>query len=82
MEHRRRTGTIVPRVLMTDVLTSGCSGKVREMYKIDDRTLLMVVTDRVSAFDTPLSTGVPDKGAILCQMSSQSPTLKKLFTAK
>ncbi|KAK4691928.1 phosphoribosylaminoimidazole-succinocarboxamide synthase, partial [Lecanoromycetidae sp. Uapishka_2] len=46
------------------------SGKVRELYKINESTLLMVVTDRVSAFDEILSSGIPDRGAILCQMSS------------
>ncbi|KAF6236309.1 hypothetical protein HO173_005562 [Letharia columbiana] len=46
------------------------SGKVREIYQIDKSTLLMVVTDRVSAYDEILSSGIPDKGAILCQMSA------------
>ena len=50
-------------------LILGHSGKVRELYKIDNSTLLMVVTDRVSAYDEILSNGIPDKGAILCQMS-------------
>lgn len=50
-------------------LISEHSGKVREIYKIDNSTLLMVVTDRVSAYDEILSSGIPDKGAILCQMS-------------
>lgn len=50
-------------------LISGHSGKVREIYEIDKSTLLMVVTDRVSAYDEILSSGIPDKGAILCQMS-------------
>ncbi|KAM3521998.1 hypothetical protein MY4038_008799 [Beauveria bassiana] len=46
------------------------SGKVRELYKIDDSSLLMAVTDRISAYDEILSNGVPDKGHILCQISS------------
>ncbi|OAR00706.1 hypothetical protein LLEC1_00247 [Akanthomyces lecanii] len=46
------------------------SGKVRELYKINDSSLLMAVTDRISAYDEILSNGVPDKGHILCQMSS------------
>ena len=50
-------------------LTFGHSGKVRELYEIDKSILLMVVTDRVSAYDEILSNGIPDKGAILCQMS-------------
>ncbi|KAF7544737.1 hypothetical protein G7Z17_g9713 [Cylindrodendrum hubeiense] len=45
-------------------------GKVRELYTISDSTLLMAVTDRISAYDVILSTGIPDKGAILCQISA------------
>lgn len=51
------------------VLITLYSGKVRELYKINDASLLMVVTDRISAYDEILSNGVPDKGHILCQMS-------------
>lgn len=47
-------------------------GKVRELYTISDSTLLMAVTDRISAYDVILSTGIPDKGAILCQISGRS----------
>ncbi|KAF4121070.1 phosphoribosylaminoimidazole-succinocarboxamide synthase [Geosmithia morbida] len=46
------------------------TGKVRELYRIDETTLLMAVTDRISAFDVVLDSGIPDKGAILCQMSA------------
>ena len=48
------------------------SGKVRNLLKIDECTLLIVVTDRVFAYDDILSTGIPDKGAILGQMSGTS----------
>lgn len=51
------------------ILTHSHSGKVRELYKINDSSLLMAVTDRISAYDEILSNGVPDKGHILCQMS-------------
>ena len=44
-------------------------GKVRELYEIDDDTLLMVATDRISAYDWILSTPVPDKGRVLTAMS-------------
>jgi phosphoribosylaminoimidazole-succinocarboxamide synthase len=44
-------------------------GKVRDTYDLGDR-LLIVATDRISAYDTVLSTGVPDKGKILSQMSA------------
>lgn len=45
-------------------------GKVRDTYEIDDSTLLMVATDRISAFDVVLPTAIPDKGAVLCQISA------------
>ena len=44
-------------------------GKVRDTHRLDDGLLLMVATDRLSAFDVVLPTSIPDKGAILCQMS-------------
>jgi phosphoribosylaminoimidazole-succinocarboxamide synthase len=45
------------------------SGKVRDLYRLDDGRLLMVATDRISAYDFVLETPIPDKGAILTQMS-------------
>jgi phosphoribosylaminoimidazole-succinocarboxamide synthase len=45
------------------------SGKVRELYRIDDEHLLFVATDRISAFDYILDTEIPDKGRILTAMS-------------
>ena len=44
-------------------------GKVRDTYSIDDDTLLMVTTDRISAFDVVLPTGIPNKGRILNSLS-------------
>jgi phosphoribosylaminoimidazole-succinocarboxamide synthase len=43
-------------------------GKVRDVYRIDNR-LLIVATDRISAFDYILGTGIPDKGKVLTQLS-------------
>jgi len=43
-------------------------GKVRDVYRIGDR-LLIVATDRISAFDSVLPTGIPDKGRVLTQIS-------------
>jgi len=43
-------------------------GKVRDLYAVDD-ALLMVATDRISAFDHVLATGIPGKGKILTQIS-------------
>ncbi|TFV57223.1 phosphoribosylaminoimidazolesuccinocarboxamide synthase [Mycobacterium sp. PS03-16] len=45
------------------------SGKVRELYRIDDEHLLFVATDRISAYDHVLSSEIPDKGRILTAMS-------------
>jgi phosphoribosylaminoimidazole-succinocarboxamide synthase len=44
------------------------SGKVRELYAVDD-DLLMVASDRISAYDVVLPTAIPDKGKVLTQMS-------------
>jgi phosphoribosylaminoimidazole-succinocarboxamide synthase len=45
------------------------SGKVRELYEVDEQHLLFVATDRISAFDYVLATPIPDKGRILTAMS-------------
>jgi phosphoribosylaminoimidazole-succinocarboxamide synthase len=45
------------------------SGKVRELYRIDDEHLLLVATDRISAFDYILESEIGDKGRILTAMS-------------
>jgi phosphoribosylaminoimidazole-succinocarboxamide synthase len=44
-------------------------GKVRDTYELGDGSLLMVATDRISAFDVVLPTPIPDKGRVLTQMS-------------
>jgi phosphoribosylaminoimidazole-succinocarboxamide synthase len=44
-------------------------GKVRELYDVDDEHLLLVASDRLSAYDVVLPTGVPDKGAVLTGLS-------------
>jgi phosphoribosylaminoimidazole-succinocarboxamide synthase len=45
------------------------SGKVRDLYELPDGNLLMVASDRMSAFDFVLDTPIPDKGEILTRMS-------------
>jgi phosphoribosylaminoimidazole-succinocarboxamide synthase len=45
-------------------------GKVREVYRVDETRLLMVASDRISAFDLVLDQPVPDKGAVLTQISA------------
>src|SRR5215471_16457655 len=45
-------------------------GKVRDTYQLDGRRLLMVSTDRISAFDYVLPTAIPDRGRVLTQLSA------------
>jgi phosphoribosylaminoimidazole-succinocarboxamide synthase len=60
-----------PVVLQTDFpeLKLHASGKVRDVYQIDEERLLFVATDRISAFDYVLATGIPHKGRVLTQIS-------------
>ena len=44
-------------------------GKVRDIYALNEKELLFVATDRISAFDHVLGSGIPDKGRILTQLS-------------
>ncbi|GLZ87282.1 phosphoribosylaminoimidazolesuccinocarboxamide synthase [Pseudomonas sp. BN414] len=46
------------------------SGKVRDLYEIDDKRMLMVATDRLSAFDVILDQPIPEKGKILTAISN------------
>jgi phosphoribosylaminoimidazole-succinocarboxamide synthase len=46
------------------------SGKVREIYALDDERLLLVASDRISTFDVILPTPIPDKGRVLTGMSA------------
>ena len=46
-------------------------GKVRDVYDIDDKYLVMVVTDRISAFDVVLPEGIPYKGQVLNQIAAK-----------
>ena len=52
-----------------DGVTHVSSGKVRDLYELPDGRLLMVASDRISAFDFILDTTIPDKGEILTRMS-------------
>ena len=45
-------------------------GKVREMYAVDDDRLLMVASDRVSAFDVVMDEPIPGKGCVLTALSA------------
>ncbi|OFY87288.1 MAG: phosphoribosylaminoimidazolesuccinocarboxamide synthase [Bacteroidetes bacterium RIFCSPLOWO2_12_FULL_35_15] len=46
-------------------------GKVRDVYNIDDKMLVMIVSDRISAFDVVLPEGIPYKGQVLNQIASK-----------
>lgn len=46
-------------------------GKVRDVYTIDDKYLVMIVSDRISAFDVVLPEGIPHKGQVLNQIASK-----------
>src|SRR5919202_3757350 len=46
------------------------SGKVRELYALDDERLLLVASDRISTFDVVLPTEIPDKGRVLTALSA------------
>jgi phosphoribosylaminoimidazole-succinocarboxamide synthase len=60
-----------PVLLQTDIpeLQLHASGKVRDVYQLDNERLLFVATDRISAFDYVLATGIPHKGRVLTQIS-------------
>lgn len=60
-----------PVLLETDFagLERYASGKVRDIYRVDGERLLFVATDRISAFDYVLATGIPSKGQVLTQLS-------------
>lgn len=60
-----------PVILHTDFpdLKIHASGKVRDVYELDNQRLLFVATDRISAFDYVLGTGIPNKGRVLTQIS-------------
>ena len=65
------TETLDPVLLQTDFpeLELFASGKVRDVYQVGSDHLLFVATDRISAFDYVLATGIPHKGRVLTQIS-------------
>ena len=65
------TETLDPVLLQTDFpdLELFASGKVRDVYQVGSDHLLFVATDRISAFDYVLATGIPNKGRVLTQIS-------------
>src|SRR5205823_10258608 len=65
------TETLDSVLLQTDFpdLKLFASGKVRDVYELGSDRLLFVATDRISAFDYVLATGIPHKGRVLTQLS-------------
>ena len=55
---------------MSETTTHLGSGKVRELYALDDERLLLVASDRISTFDVILPTPIPDKGRVLTGLSA------------
>jgi phosphoribosylaminoimidazole-succinocarboxamide synthase len=55
---------------MSDTAVHVGSGKVRELYALDDARLLLVASDRISVFDVVLPTEIPDKGRVLTGLSA------------
>lgn len=65
------SSTAQSALLQTDFpdLELYASGKVRDVYRVDNEHLLFVATDRISAFDYVLGSGIPNKGRVLTQIS-------------
>lgn len=65
------TPHMIPAISQTDFpgLSLRARGKVRDIYDLDPQRLLIVATDRLSAFDVVLPTPIPDKGRVLTQLS-------------
>lgn len=63
--------TLTQPILNTDIpgVKRFITGKVRDVYDLED-SLLLVTTDRISAFDVVLPSGIPDKGRVLTQISA------------
>jgi phosphoribosylaminoimidazole-succinocarboxamide synthase len=65
------SSVLEPVLLRTEFqdLQLHASGKVRDVYRLDSDRLLFIATDRISAFDYILATGIPHKGKVLNQIS-------------
>jgi phosphoribosylaminoimidazole-succinocarboxamide synthase len=55
---------------MSEAVSHVASGKVREIYALDEERLLLVASDRISTFDVVLPTEIPDKGRVLTGLSA------------
>lgn len=63
------TSLVVTDIALTS-LPKLAHGKVRDLFTVDDHTLLFVTTDRISAYDVVMANGVPSKGAILTYLTA------------
>ena len=65
------TAALPPALITTDLpLPLVRRGKVRDVYGVDDDRLLLVTTDRISAFDVVMHEAIPYKGAVLTQLTA------------
>ncbi|KAL8735972.1 MAG: hypothetical protein Q9166_000534 [cf. Caloplaca sp. 2 TL-2023] len=62
--------TILTKTNLEDSLPLVARGKVRDLFKVNDETLLFVATDRISAYDVIMGRGIPNKGALLCLIAA------------
>ena len=69
IRHRESPASTLPGVTTLADYRHLASGKVRELYEVDDELLLMVASDRISAYDHILPNPIPDKGRVLTAMS-------------
>ena len=63
--------TLMKTNLKLEGIASKYTGKVREVYRMKDNRLIMIATDRLSAFDVVMPKGIPYKGQILNQIATQ-----------
>ncbi|KAL8628902.1 hypothetical protein Q9189_005395 [Teloschistes chrysophthalmus] len=63
------TGKVLLNAELDAYLPLVARGKVRNIYEVDNATILLVTTDRISAFDTVMSNGIPNKGRLLTLMT-------------
>ena len=54
---------------LDNILPLVTRGKVRDIYQVDENTLLFVATDRISAYDVIMDNAVPEKGKLLTKLS-------------
>jgi len=71
MNIKKMTNTIKETKFNLPGQTKFYKGKVRDVYTINNETLVMVASDRISAFDHVLPEGIPYKGQVLSQIAAK-----------